>query len=327
MLQQTQVATVIPYFERFVEAFPTVKDLADAELDRVLQHWAGLGYYARARNLHKAAQQVRDQHQGELPSTMEDLMALPGVGRSTAGAILSLAYRQPAAILDGNVKRVLARVFRVEGWPGQARALKRLWQIAEAQTPKQQTAAYNQAMMDLGATLCTRSQPACASCPLQAICQGFQHGKQLDYPQPKPRKARPSRHTWMLLHHDGEQLLMQRRPPQGVWGGLWSLPEITSLQQLTDWQQRQFGRSEPCQRILEHELKHVFTHFELSISLAEVIVDADLIRTSRERVADSDGLQWIARENLQQLGMPAAVSRLLDRCTSLLTTNRKYSSG
>ena len=149
MLQQTQVATVIPYFERFVTAFPTVIDLADAGLDQVLQHWAGLGYSARARNLHKAAQQLRDQYQGELPSTMEDLMALPGIGRSTAGAILSLAYQQPTAILDGNVKRVLARVYQVDGWPGQARVLKRLWQIAEAQTPRQQTAAYNQAIPGL----------------------------------------------------------------------------------------------------------------------------------------------------------------------------------
>ena len=258
-------------------------------------------------------------------------MVLQGVaGVLEEGSILLLAFPEGiggflarhGAHTCGEVRHlpisVLARRFAVEGWPGKSSVLQTLWHLSDQLTPVARVAAYNQAMMDLGATLCTRSQPACASCPLQAMCQGFQHGSQLDYPQPRPSKARPSRHTWMLLHHDGEQLLLQRRPPQGIWGGLWSLPEITSLQQLADWQQQQFGRSEPCRRILEHELKHVFTHFELSISLAEVMVDAELIRASRERVADSDGLQWIARENLQQLGMPVAVTRLLDRCTGLL---------
>ena len=177
MLQQTQVTTVIPYFDRFMRRFPTVEALAAAPLDEVLHQWSGLGYYARARNLHRAAQQVCERFGGVFPDDLERMQALPGIGRSTAGAILSLAGGQRATILDGNVKRVLARVYQVDGWPGQARVLKRLWQIAEAQTPRQQTAAYNQAMMDLGATLCTRSQPACASCPLQAMCQGFQHGK------------------------------------------------------------------------------------------------------------------------------------------------------
>ncbi len=311
MLQQTQVTTVIPYFERFIESFPTVNDLANAGLDDVLQHWAGLGYYARARNLHQAAQQVRDQHDGEFPSTLEHLIELPGVGRSTAGAILSLAYQQPAAILDGNVKRVLARVYQVDGWPGQAATQKRLWQLAEEQTPQQRTAAYNQAMMDLGATLCSRSKPDCAACPLQKMCQSYRHGSQTDYPQRKPKKARPLRHTWMLLHHDDSSILMQRRPAQGIWGGLWSLPEIPALEQLDDWQLQQLGRKHPHRQLHERELKHVFTHFELSISLAEVVVDADFIRSSPLEVREEDGLQWINRQDLPGLGMPAAVTRLL----------------
>ncbi|MDJ0834304.1 MAG: A/G-specific adenine glycosylase [Gammaproteobacteria bacterium] len=319
MLQQTQVTTVIPYFQRFIESFPTVNDLANAELDQVLQHWAGLGYYARARNLHKAAQRVRDQHEGEFPTTLEHLIDLPGVGRSTAGAIMSLAYQQPAAILDGNVKRVLARVYQVDGWPGQTQTLNRLWQIAEQQTPRRRSAAYNQAMMDLGATLCSRSKPDCAACPLQQMCQSYRDGTQADFPYSKPKQARPQRHTWMLLHHDDASILLQRRPAQGIWGGLWSLPEITSLEQLPDWQQNQFGRSQPSQRIVENELKHVFTHFELSISLAEVVVDADFIRNSPLQVAEGDGLRWVKLQELPALGMPAAVTRLL-RSRKLLAT-------
>ena len=311
MLQQTQVATVIPYFQRFVNSFPTVVDLADADVDDVLRHWAGLGYYARARNLHKAACIVRDEHQGEFPQSLEQLMKLPGIGRSTAGAILSLAFQQPAAILDGNVKRVLSRVYRIEGWSGQAATLKTLWQVAEQQTPQHRVDAYNQAMMDLGATVCVRSKPACDLCPLTTMCESYAHGSQGDYPQAKPRKTRPLRHTWMLLHHDAGHVLLQRRPPQGIWGGLWSLPELDQLDRLVDWQNRYLGQAVPWQNTFENELRHQFSHFELTISLARIEVPHALVDASGLMVDEETRLHWVPRNQLDAFGLPAPVKRLL----------------
>ena len=227
MLQQTQVATVVPYYERFTARFPDLPSLAAAELDEVLGLWSGLGYYARGRNLHAAATVCVEEHGGELPGTLEALVALPGVGRSTAGAILSLSRGERHPILDGNVKRVLARHFAVEGWPGRTEVDRRLWALSEAVTPAERAGAFNQAMMDLGATLCTRSRPACARCPVADTCLGLARGEPTRFPEKKPKRAVPEHRARMLLLRDGRgRVLLERRAPEGLWGGLWSLPVV-----------------------------------------------------------------------------------------------------
>ena len=312
MLQQTQVAAVIPYYLRFLQTFPQLQQLAEASLDQVLQHWAGLGYYARARNLHKSAQIIAHEYHGEFPSTLEQLMALPGVGKSTAGAILSLGFGQPAAILDGNVKRVLARVYQVPGWSGQSATLKQLWQLAEQQTPLDQTAFYNQAMMDLGSMVCKRSSPDCSNCPLSSCCLSFRDDTQIHFPQPKPRSRRPQRQCWFLLHSDDDgRLLLQRRPPQGIWGGLWSLPEIERLEDLSDWQLQQTGKSAAAGCFSEQLLTHQFSHFDLTISLAEINVAADFVEALSLRVSENTDYKWISWEQLKEHGLPAPVERIL----------------
>ncbi|MDA0977532.1 MAG: A/G-specific adenine glycosylase, partial [Proteobacteria bacterium] len=225
MLQQTQVATVIPYFERFLARFPTVDRLAAANQDEVLHLWTGLGYYARARNLHKAAQQVMTDYNGEFPQTLEELTALPGIGRSTAGAILSICFGVRAPILDGNVKRVLTRVFAIEGWPGQAAVQKQLWAKADELTPSTRVADYTQAIMDLGALICRRSSPDCGACPFESDCLARQEDRIKAFPGSKPRKALPVRSTCMMVIQGKDGVLLEKRPPTGIWGGLWSLPE------------------------------------------------------------------------------------------------------
>lgn len=311
MLQQTQVATVIPYFEKFLQSFPTVTELADAHLDQVLNHWAGLGYYARARNLHKTSQIIRDQYSGQFPQTKTALINLPGIGESTAGAILSLAFGQHAAILDGNVKRVLARVYQVDGWYGVSSVLKRLWSLAEQQTPVHQTAFYNQAMMDLGSLVCKRSRPDCEICPLTAICQSYKIGTQALFPVPKPKKNRPQKHRWFLLHRYSDKLLLERRPEQGIWGGLWSLPEIEQLDALREWQYRQLGNQSDFNFVQEKLLKHQFSHFELSISLVEIDVEKSFVQSSQDRVSENSEFQWVAWEDLKHHGLPAPVAKIL----------------
>src|SRR5262245_18798399 len=230
MLQQTQASTVIPYFERFMARFPDVRTLADASVDEVLHLWTGLGYYARARNLHRAAQSIRDGHGGEFPRDFAAVMALPGVGRSTAGAILALATGARHAILDGNVKRVLARYYAVDGAPDDPATLARLWGLAGRDTPAADVAIYTQAIMDLGATLCTRARPLCDECPIAADCRARIEGRQAGLPAPKRKKApRRSRRAVMLVaRHDSAVLLVQR-PARGVWGGLWWLPEFIDV--------------------------------------------------------------------------------------------------
>ena len=264
MLQQTRVQTVIPYYRRFMESFPDVVRLADAGSDEVLHHWSGLGYYARARNLQRAAILVRDRYGGRLPEDIDDLVQLPGIGRSTAGAILSLACGQRHAILDGNVKRVLARYHAVEGWPGKAAVLKRLWSLAEQATPQRRVAEYNQAMMDLGATLCTRSRPACDACPLADGCQARRMQRQGDYPRPRPARELPLRQAYMLLLVDPDHsVYLQRRPPSGIWGGLWSFPEFADRQALQDWcEARGVGQAAAEEW---PALQHTFSHFRLDI--------------------------------------------------------------
>ncbi|WP_440053959.1 A/G-specific adenine glycosylase [Pseudoalteromonas sp. T1lg65] len=264
MLQQTQVTTVIPYFERFMARFPTVKDLADAPEDEVLHHWTGLGYYARARNLHKAAKLIRDEYQGVFPDTLEQVMALPGVGRSTAGAILSLALGQHHAILDGNVKRVLARFFMVEGWYGVKKVENQLWQLSDEVTPKQQVREFNQAMMDLGSAVCTRSQPSCDTCPLMEQCAAFNHNRVKEFPNPKPKKVKPKKQTFHLILECQNQLLMEKRPNSGIWGGLFGFFEFTEQAEIAVFLAQQGINSSNMRTLLP--FTHIFTHFELTIT-------------------------------------------------------------
>jgi A/G-specific adenine glycosylase len=265
MLQQTQVKTVIPYFERFNAAFPDVHALAAAGEDEVLHLWTGLGYYARARNLHRAAKCVAEHHGGTFPSSVEELSQLPGIGRSTAGAIASIAYRQRAAILDGNVKRVLARYQAVEGWPGSSSVQRRLWDLAEAYTPGDRVADYAQAMMDLGATLCTRARPECERCPLVTDCVAFAHGTQADYPGRKPKKALPVRATTFLMVQSGSgEIWLEKRPGQGIWGGLWCFPEIDRAEAGKNWCIDQWG-IEPSAVQTWAPFRHTFSHYHLVV--------------------------------------------------------------
>ncbi len=307
MLQQTQVSTVIPYYEKFLQSFPGIKDLADASIDDVLQHWQGLGYYARARNLHKAAKLVRDQHQGEFPREFDAVAALPGIGRSTAGAILSLAFGQRWPILDGNVKRVLARCFRVPGWYGQSETMKQLWYLADSVTPRENAADFNQAMMDLGSMVCLKSNPKCEICPLKQVCSSYHHHSQAEYPQKAPKKARPHKDTLMLLHRHGERLLLWRRPPSGIWGGLWSLPEVDDVGAVELWQQSFLRLSRAPASIQENVIRHQFTHYSLDISVA-VIELPELPRS----ISDDANYAWVDVSDLDSRGLPTPVRKLLE---------------
>lgn len=308
MLQQTQVATVIPYYLRFMQRFADVQSLADAPQDEVLAHWSGLGYYSRARNLHKAAQQIRDQHGGEFPRDIMAAMALPGIGRSTAGAILAIACGQHHAILDGNVKRVLSRHRAIAGWPGKREVEKQLWQVAEANTPAERSADYTQAIMDLGATLCTRSKPRCGECPVGDDCIAAAEGRAAEFPGKKPHKAIPQRQTRMLLLQNGDgELLLEQRPPSGIWGGLWSLPECPHEEDIGQWCRQRFGVD--CISAEKWPvLEHTFSHFKLQIQPWHCRV----AQARTERIMEADGALWYKTHSFNQLGLPAPVTRLLD---------------
>ena len=311
MLQQTQVTTVIPFYQRFMARFPTVQDLAGASEDQVLHHWSGLGYYARARNLHAAAQQIMARHDGIFPGAFEAVLALPGIGRSTAGAILALACGQRHPILDGNVKRVLARYHAIAGWPGQADVLRTLWSLAESSTPSEQIAEYTQAIMDLGAMVCTRGQPACAHCPLAADCRARQSGQQAAYPAARPKKALPLRTVTMLLLCNAHgEVLLEKRPAAGIWGGLWSFPELAAGADVDDagtfWQQATGIRI----RRLETwpVLRHSFTHFQLEITplLAAVVHESG-------HVMEGAGRVWYNNSQSTERGLAAPVKQLLQK--------------
>lgn len=304
MLQQTQVVTVIPYFNRFMQTFPDVKSLANAALDEVLQHWAGLGYYARARNLHKAASLIVKQ--GEFPKTLEALTALPGIGLSTAGAILSIAFQQSAPILDGNVRRVLARFCGVEGWTGEAKINQRLWEISRFYTPQQRVADYTQAMMDLGATLCTRSKPPlCLACPLAEACVAKRDGKTAVLPTPKPSKKIPVKAVvFLLLQDNQQQVFMEKRPPLGIWGGLWSLPEFSDLVAARAWCLENDFASYAEQVFPEQ--RHTFSHYHLDYTPLLICTD-----NPTNQVMESDRQLWYKPEQIHTLALPAPISRLL----------------
>lgn len=305
MLQQTQVSTVIPYYERFMVRFPTVFDLADAAIDDVLHLWTGLGYYARARNLHKAARQVIADHGGEFPLSAEALETLPGIGRSTAGAIASIAMGLRAPILDGNVKRVLARHHAVAGWPGQSTILQQLWQLAEQHTPMERVADYTQAIMDLGATLCTRSKPDCPRCPMMGTCISYAEGNPQAYPGKKPRKALPVRSTLFVICRNAQgEVLLEKRPSQGIWGGLWSFPEVDSETAASIWSLDVLGKQSTSQPLTP--LRHTFSHYHLDIQ--PLLLDVGQVT---ERVADNDQRRWVLPDSPGALGLPIPVARLL----------------
>lgn len=290
MLQQTQVATVIEYFERFVLRMPDLASLAAAEDDQVMALWAGLGYYSRARNLHRTAQLCMTEHDGELPRDVDALLALPGIGRSTAAAILAQSYGDRHAILDGNVKRVLARYHAVDGWPGRSAVSKRLWDYAEQHTPDQRIADYTQAIMDLGATVCRRANPDCEHCPLGNGCVASVKNLQSVLPTRKPKKTVPVRETWVLFQANRRgELLLEKRPPSGIWGGLWSLPMSEGLGQASAVRQAA-------------TLRHTFTHFKLDlkpllVNVAPVVAD----NTSR----------WCSVTDIAKLGLPKPIKQLV----------------
>ena len=319
MLQQTQVATVIPYFQRFMQVFPDVETLAQAGQDQVLHYWSGLGYYARARHLHAAAQQIVDRYNGCFPEVFDEVTALPGIGRSTAGAILSLACGQAHPILDGNVKRVLARYHAVSGWPGQVRVQRQLWALAEQYTPVNTSAAYTQAMMDLGATVCTRARPQCESCPLQDGCAAHAAGEQTNYPSPRPKKTLPIRSVCMLLLcNDQGEVLLEKRPPAGIWGGLWSFPELTVEDVPGSWCPDKLGiAADESDRW--PVVRHTFSHFHLDITPVLAVAGETATMVMEDR-----GLLWYNSTGTEQRGLAAPVNLLLQRLTKHLQKREQH---
>ena len=309
MLQQTQVATVVAYFERFMARFPDVRALADAPLDEVLHLWSGLGYYARARNLHRAAAAIRDEHGGRFPRAFGAVAALPGIGRSTAGAILALSLGERHPILDGNVKRVLARFHGVEGWPGQAAVERSLWSLAEAHTPHERVADYTQAVMDLGATVCRRGRPECGACPLAADCVARAAGSIERIPAPRPRRPRPLRRTRMLVLEDAAgSVLLEQRPAPGVWGGLWCPPEIGETCPV-EWARGVLGM--PVEGIeVDPPFRHGFTHFELEITPVRARVAAGEAQPA-PRLMETGRWVWYNPRSPAKLGLAAAFAKLL----------------
>lgn len=310
MLQQTQVSTVLGYFDRFMDALPTVEALADADEDEVLHLWTGLGYYSRARNLHKTAKIIVAKHNGDFPRDVEQLGELPGIGRSTAGAIASLSMGLRAPILDGNVKRVLARYVAQQGYPGEPKVARQLWEVAERFTPDQRVNHYTQAMMDLGATLCTRSKPTCLLCPLRSGCRAHLLGRETEFPVPKPRKAVPQKRTLMPLLANKGAILLYRRPSTGLWGGLWSLPELEDLSALDPLAERHALQLQERREL--PGLIHTFSHFQLAIEPWLIKV-----KSAGDAVAEPDWL-WYNLATPPRLGLAAPVKTLLKRAAAEL---------
>jgi A/G-specific adenine glycosylase len=324
MLQQTQVAAVIPYYQRFLARFPDVASLAAAPAEDVMAHWSGLGYYSRARNLHRCAQRICTEYGGVFPADPELLSDLPGIGRSTAAAISAFAYGTRAAILDGNVKRVFCRIFGIDGYPGERPVEQLLWRRAEALLPEQDVESYTQGLMDLGATLCTRSKPSCASCPLAQRCAAFATNRVDQLPMRKLKKPIPEKHAAMLIIVDRNQVLLEQRPGMGIWGGLLSLPELdrlmtvpedggiddqrectanASLQAVITRAIAPFGTPASCERL--QPFAHGFTHFKLHV------VPYRITLQRRIELAGQINHVWYAVEKLAQAPLPAPVKKLL----------------
>lgn len=309
MLQQTQVATVIPYYQKFMQSFPSITALANADEDTVLHHWTGLGYYARARNLHKAAKIITEEYQGEFPEDIEQVIALPGIGRSTAGAILSISKQQRHPILDGNVKRVLSRFYTVEGHNGQTKFEKTLWPIAEKLTPAEDVASYTQAMMDLGATCCTRSKPDCTNCPVQTSCLAFAGDLQSEFPNKKPKKTIPEKSTIMVIPRISQAVFMEKRPPSGIWGGLWCFKEVSQHTEIEPLLKTLFLKPANSNAILAlPKFRHTFSHFHLDIS--PVIVDCDLLPVTE--IQQNNQQQWYNLETEASVGFAASTLKLIN---------------
>lgn len=305
MLQQTQVQTVIAYFNRFMQRFPTITDLAKASEDEVLSLWSGLGYYSRARNLHYTAKIIVEQYQNVFPQELNLLMDLPGIGPSTAAAILSQAFNLPTAILDGNVKRVLARFFIIKGWPEQAQVKKILWELAHSCMPQERCADYTQAIMDLGATCCTSKNPDCLNCPLQKNCLAFENKEQLLYPTKKIKKPVPILHQQLLvLCNDQGLIYLEKRPPTGLWGGLWCLPSIDMDECPLNFIQLNYAlNGAPPKQLIA--FKHRFSHFHLEINAISIQT-----RTISNQIAESHG-QWFAKDQLTSIGLAKPTSLIL----------------
>ncbi len=298
MLQQTQVTTVIPYYQRFLDSFPEVAALAAAPIDRVIEHWAGLGYYARARNLHRCAQRIVAEHGGEFPQTAEQLAEMPGIGRSTAAAIAAFAFGQRSAILDGNVKRVLCRQFGIAGFPGATAVDRKLWQLAESLLPERDIAAYTQGLMDLGATCCTRSRPNCPVCPVAEACIARRDQRQAELPTARPRPTIPERESSFVLFSDGQRLLLERRPPTGLWGGLLVPPEGSPEEAAA-----RLGLLIREQRAMA-PLKHAFTHFRLTLRPVLCLVE-------RQNAVAEAGREWLEIARAADAGVPTPIRKLL----------------
>ncbi|MDH4287025.1 MAG: A/G-specific adenine glycosylase [Gallionella sp.] len=305
MLQQTQVATVIPYYLRFIASFPTIAVLAAASEEQVLAHWSGLGYYARGRNLHRAAQIIMEKHRGEFPRQYRQILELPGIGRSTAAAICALAFHERRAILDGNVKRVLARYCGIEGWAGDKGVEAMLWQQAEALLPQHHIATYTQALMDMGATLCTRGKPKCAACPVQADCAAWRGGRVHELPTPRPRKVVPEKHATFLLLMHGDDILLEKRPGSGIWGGLWCPPQFDDEESARNWFVQNGMAASEGERL--EAFSHTFSHFRLHIAPLK-------IRLARKPLlAAQPGSVWLDVEEALRAAIPAPVRVLLGK--------------
>jgi len=315
MLQQTQVSAVLGYYARFLERFPTLRDLAAAPVEDVMAQWSGLGYYTRARNLHKCAQRVVAEYDGVFPSDPLLLAELPGIGRSTAAAIAAFSSGRRAAIMDGNVKRVFARVFGIDTYPGEKKTEEAMWRRAEALLPEEGIESYTQGLMDMGATLCTRSSPSCERCPMQARCVAFNTGRTKDLPVRKPKKATPEKHTVMLAITDGGQVLLEQRPPSGIWGGLLSLPELEGHVAAEDDEVAEaghdallravgkFGEMESYERL--STVTHVFTHYKLHIAPYRITL------SRRLALAAESGHVWLDAATIGAAALPAPVKKLL----------------
>jgi A/G-specific adenine glycosylase len=307
MLQQTQVGPVAGYFERFMARFPDVRSLASAKLDEVLHLWSGLGYYARARHLHRAAQAIVKQHGGEFPRTIAQVVELPGIGRSTAGAILALSRGERHPILDGNVKRVLARYFGIAGDPSDKSVEKQMWLLAEACTPTQRVGAYTQGIMDLGATVCSRSRPACLLCPVMAGCVARAGDRQDQLPSPRRRARRPEREAWLVVAMRGERkVLLEQRPPAGIWGGLWGLPEFPTRSHAQQWCREHLSGASALRS--GESLRHAFSHFDFEMHplLVHCLGKAADLR-------DDERYRWYDVANPAKVGLPKPIATLIAR--------------
>jgi A/G-specific adenine glycosylase len=315
MLQQTQVAAVVPYFNRFMQRFPTLQALAQAPLDEVLHQWTGLGYYARARNLQACAKVLMDCYGGEFPDQLDEVVALPGIGRSTAGAILSLSRGERHPILDGNAKRVLARVFGIAGDPGTAAVLAELWRRAEQCTPSARVAAYTQAIMDLGATVCRRSRPACGACPMGAGCVAARDGKQQELPGKRRKGVRAARESVLVIAETGDHasraILLERRPNAGIWGGLWSPPQFDDEPAARAWCERELHHPQAALPALP-PIDHAFTHFDLRLHPLRMRCAASM------RVEEGQMRLWYRLSSPPQVGLPQPIRALFERLRSEL---------